>query len=60
MLLEPQVHEKSTNVIRNFNIFFRYKSKSGIHNMSKEFRDTTTRGAVAQLCNFLLTLKMKG
>lgn len=44
-----QIHEKSPNVVKNFAIWLRYNSRSGTHNMYKEFRDTTLCGAMEQL-----------
>ena len=35
--------------IKNFAIWLRYDSRSGSHNMYREYRDLTTAGAVTQL-----------
>merc|ERR1712044_123408 len=43
-----QVHEKRPETIKNFGIWLRYVSRSGIHNMYREYRDLTTGGAVTQ------------
>merc|ERR1712127_284498 len=44
-----EVFEKKPNTIKNYGIVLRYNSRSGTHNMYKEFRDTTLNGAVDQL-----------
>ena len=43
------ISEKSPTVLKNFAIWLRYTSRSGVHNMYKEFRDTSRVGAVRQL-----------
>merc|ERR1711935_329583 len=43
-----QVHEKKPETIKNMGIWLRYVSRSGIHNMYREYRDLTTGGAVTQ------------
>jgi large subunit ribosomal protein L18Ae len=43
-----ELHEKSTTV-KNYGIWLRYDSRSGTHNMYREFRDLTINGAVSQL-----------
>ncbi len=35
--------------MKNFGIWLRYQSRTGYHNMYKEYRDTTLNGAVEQL-----------
>jgi len=42
--------------IKNFGIWLRYDSRSGTHNMYREYRDLTTGGAVTQCCEFLAVL----
>uniref|UniRef100_A0A8C2PV25 Large ribosomal subunit protein eL20 n=1 Tax=Cyprinus carpio TaxID=7962 RepID=A0A8C2PV25_CYPCA len=42
------VHEKSPLKVKNFGIWLRYDSRSGTHNMYREYRDLTTSGAVTQ------------
>lgn len=44
-LFEP----KAGRCVRNYGIWLRYDSRTGTHNMYKEFRDTTQTGAIAQL-----------
>ena len=38
-------------MVKNFGIFLRYNSRSGTHNMYKEYRDTTRTGAVSKMFN---------
>merc|ERR1712048_777109 len=38
-----------TDTIKNYGIFLRYDSRSGTHNMYKEFRDVSLNGAINQL-----------
>ena len=44
-----EVHERNPTVVKNFAIWIRYNSRSGTHNMYKEFRDTTLCGAMKQM-----------
>jgi len=44
-----ELFDKSPTVVKNYGILLRYRSKSGQHNMWKEFRDTTRTGAVSQM-----------
>ena len=46
-----EIHEKPTSVARNFGIFLKYRSRTGIHNIFKEFRDVSLAGAVSQMYN---------
>merc|ERR1711916_32181 len=41
--------DQSPEVVKNFGIFLRYNSRSGTHNMYKEYRDTTRTGAVEKM-----------
>ncbi|KAM5237983.1 large ribosomal subunit protein eL20 [Ctenodactylus gundi] len=43
-----QVFEKSPLRVKNFGVWLRYDSRSGTHNMYREYRDLTTAGAVTQ------------
>ncbi|XP_030375197.1 60S ribosomal protein L18a [Scaptodrosophila lebanonensis] len=43
-----QVYETSPIKIKNFGIWLRYDSRSGTHNMYREYRDLTVGGAVTQ------------
>ena len=47
-----ELFEKRPQVVKNYAAFVRYDSRSGTHNIYKEFRDTTRVGAVNQLCKF--------
>ncbi|GAX73600.1 hypothetical protein CEUSTIGMA_g1051.t1 [Chlamydomonas eustigma] len=44
-----EIFEKKPTTIKNFGIWVRYQSRTGYHNMYKEYRDTTLNGAVEQL-----------
>ena len=44
-----EIFERNPNHVKNFAIWIRYDSRSGTHNMYKEYRDTTLTGAVAQM-----------
>ena len=48
-----QIFEKRPTTIKNFGIWVRYQSRTGYHNMYKEYRDTTLNGAVEQLYQVL-------
>ena len=43
-----QVFEKSPLRVKNFGIWLRYDSRSGTHNMYRQYRDLTTAGAIPQ------------
>uniref|UniRef100_A0A8C5QC88 Large ribosomal subunit protein eL20 n=1 Tax=Leptobrachium leishanense TaxID=445787 RepID=A0A8C5QC88_9ANUR len=43
-----QVFEKTPLKVKNFGIWLRYDSRSGTHNMYREYRDLTTAAAVTQ------------
>merc|ERR1711978_784696 len=43
-----KVAESSPTVVKNFGIWLRYDSRSGSHNMYREYRDLTAAGAVTQ------------
>uniref|UniRef100_A0A803JS74 Large ribosomal subunit protein eL20 n=1 Tax=Xenopus tropicalis TaxID=8364 RepID=A0A803JS74_XENTR len=45
-----QVYEKTPLKVKNFGIWLRYDSRSGTHNMYREYRDLTTAAAVTQCC----------
>merc|ERR1711964_638281 len=42
------VHEKTPLQVKNFGIWLRYDSRSGTHNMYREYRDLTVSGAITQ------------
>ncbi|DBA04875.1 TPA: hypothetical protein N0F65_006877 [Lagenidium giganteum] len=41
--------EKNKRIVKNYGIWIRYNSRSGTHNMYKEYRDLTLCGAVEQM-----------
>mmetsp|Transcript_15401 Transcript_15401/g.33641 ORF Transcript_15401/g.33641 Transcript_15401/m.33641 type:complete len:184 (-) Transcript_15401:250-801(-) len=41
--------EKDSSSVKNYGIWLRYDSRSGTHNMYREFRDVKLTGAVSQL-----------
>ncbi|KAH0985403.1 hypothetical protein GBA52_012580 [Prunus armeniaca] len=43
------IFEKNPTTIKNYGIWLRYQSRTGYHNMYKEYRDTTLNGAVEQM-----------
>lgn len=44
-----EIFEKNPNAVKNFGMWLRYDSRSGTHNMYKEYRDLTLCGAVEQM-----------
>ena len=44
-----EITEKNSRTVKNYGIWLRYSSRSGTHNMYREFRDVTLTGAVSQL-----------
>ena len=44
-----EIIEKNSRTVKNYGIWLRYDSRSGTHNMYREFRDLTLTGAVSQL-----------
>jgi len=44
-----EIFESRTGHIKTFGIVLKYQSRTGVHNMYKEYRDTTLNGAVSQL-----------
>jgi len=44
-----EIFERRPNIIKNFGIFVRYLSRTGDHNIYKEYRDVSRTGAVTQL-----------
>ena len=50
-----ELREKNARVIKNYGIWMRYDSRSGTHNMYREYRDLTLTGAVDQMCKFSLS-----
>ncbi|XP_043700402.1 uncharacterized protein LOC122651144 [Telopea speciosissima] len=46
-----EIFEKNPTKIKNYGIWLRYQSRTGYHNMYKEYRDTTLNGAVEDMYN---------
>jgi len=44
-----EIVEKNSRTVKNYGIWLRYSSRSGTHNMYREFRDVKLTGAVTQL-----------
>lgn len=44
-----EVFEKRPTVTGNYGLWLRYQSRTGTHNMYKEYRDLTLNGAVEQM-----------
>jgi len=44
-----EIFEKNPNFVKNFGFWLRYDSRSGTHNMYKEYRDVTLTGAVKKM-----------
>jgi large subunit ribosomal protein L18Ae len=44
-----EITEKNDRTIKHYGIWLRYNSRSGTHNMYREYRDLTLTGAVDQL-----------
>ncbi|KAG1471399.1 hypothetical protein G6F56_002142 [Rhizopus delemar] len=47
-----EIHEKRPEQIKNFGIWIRYDSRSGTHNMYKEYRAMARVEAVETCCKF--------
>ncbi|OQR76735.1 60S ribosomal protein L18a-like [Tropilaelaps mercedesae] len=43
-----RIPERNPGKVKNYGIWLRYNSRSGIHNMYREYRDVSTEGAVTQ------------
>ncbi|KDO27995.1 hypothetical protein SPRG_22195 [Saprolegnia parasitica CBS 223.65] len=44
-----ELREKNKRIVKNYGVWIRYNSRSGTHNMYKEYRDVTLCGAVEQM-----------
>merc|ERR1711920_885320 len=44
-----EITDRSPTTVSNYAIWIRYQSRTGFHNMYKEYRDTTLNGAVEQM-----------
>ena len=53
VLQVQEVHDRSSTVAKNFGVFLKYRSHTGVHNMFKEFRDVRLAGAIDQMYNEL-------
>lgn len=49
LTLSMQIHESKPLKVKNFGIWIRYDSRSGTHNMYKEFRELSRTDAVKSL-----------
>ncbi|KAF6171309.1 hypothetical protein GIB67_036977 [Kingdonia uniflora] len=48
-VISKEIFEKNPTKIKNHGIWLRYQSRTGYHNMYKEYRDTTLNGSVEQM-----------
>ena len=44
-----QIYERKPTTVKNFGVWVRYQSRTGYHNMYKEYRDLTLNGAISQM-----------
>ena len=44
-----EIFEKRPNFVKTYGVVLKYQSRTGQHNMYKEFRDTSVNGAISQL-----------
>ena len=44
-----EIFEKNANQVKTYGMVIKYYSRSGIHNMYKEYRDTSLNGSVSQM-----------
>ncbi|KIZ01204.1 60S ribosomal protein L18a-2 [Monoraphidium neglectum] len=49
VLAVNEIFERKTTTVKNFGVWVRYQSRTGYHNMYKEYRDTTLNGAIGQM-----------
>ena len=49
ILSVSEIYEKNPTAVRNYGLVVRYRSRTGIHNMYKEYRDVSVCGAVSQM-----------
>ena len=49
ILATSVIHEKKPLTIKNYGVWLRYDSRSGTHNMYKEFRELTRSDAISSL-----------
>ncbi|CAJ0923173.1 unnamed protein product, partial [Mesorhabditis belari] len=48
ILSVKEVFERNPTTVKNFGVWLKYDSRTGHHNMYREYRDTTIAGAVTQ------------
>ena len=46
-----EIFDSKKVAARNYGIFLRYRSRTGVHNCFKEYRDVNTAGAIQQMYN---------
>eukprot|EP01041_Mallomonas_annulata_P001263 gene1263-2440_t len=46
-----EITEKNSRYVKNFGIWLKYNSRSGIHNMYREYRDTNLNSAIDNMYN---------
>ena len=51
LLKVQEVHDNSAPKARNYGIFLKYRSHTGVTNLFKEFRDVSQAGALEQMLN---------
>ncbi|KAJ1455724.1 ribosomal L18ae/LX protein domain-containing protein [Pelagophyceae sp. CCMP2097] len=44
-----ELREKNPRIVKNYSVWLRYNSRSGTHNMYREYRDLKLTGAIDQL-----------
>lgn len=45
-----EITEKNTRYVKNYGFWLKYNSRSGVHNMYREYRDTSLNAAIDTLC----------
>lgn len=53
-MLRNQIFEKRPEQIKNYGIWIRYDSRSGTHNMYKEYRAMSRVEAVETCCSYFI------
>ena len=51
-----EVREKRLDRVKNYGIWLRYNSRTGTHNMYREYRDVCVADAVTQCCKLFCIL----
>jgi len=49
VLAVNEVRERNSNIVKNYGVTIKYNSRSGTHNMYKEYRDVSLCGAIEQM-----------